>query len=302
MENFPRATAHRYIRAITRYYASRRFAPQFSDLMGLLLAPPNPLWMVSEPCGLAPSLALNLAHPHQRKIYYFPKAWGKYWMTEPFPEFLRQTLHPGAMFIDIGAHLGFFSFHAARLLGPEGKVLSFEPDPDCYASLSRSAALNGPATISCVNIALSNANGEALFYRAKKPASSSLVPEKQGHAERYRDTITVPCRTFDDCMKTYKEDLNRLQLIKCDVEGHEVAVVSGMGETLAAASFPMLWVEVRGPAGSTRAPNTYPEVCRILGEWGYRPFLWTNGDYVPVPTDGISGRTDVVFCHESRKD
>ena len=289
---------HRCIRALTKHYPSRHLAPQFSTLMAYIFPCRESLWLVSEPCGLAPLLELNLSHFHQRKIYYFPKAWGNYWMTEPFPRFLKQELVPGMQFIDIGPHLGFFSFYAARLLGSRGSVIAFEPDPDVYESLVRSARLHSPNRITCANIALSDTNGQAVFYRAKRPASSSLVPEKTGYEDRYRDSIIVKSRRLDDYVKEVDLDLSDLHLIKCDVEGHEVKVVTGMLETLIQASFPQIWIEVRGPEGSTRAPNTFPCVNKLLSELGYKPYFWVEGKHIPVSDGDVIGQEDVVFRHE----
>ena len=291
-------TVHRYIRALTRHYPSRHLAPQFSALMSTISPSKEPVWMVSDPCGLAPLLELNLSNAHQRKIYYFPKAWGNYWMAEPFPRFLKQELVPGMQFIDIGAHLGFFSLYAAKLLGPEGSVIAFEPDPDLYESLARSMRRNIPHGAICASVALSDVNGQVAFYRAKKPASSSIVPEEAGHAHRYRDSITVDCRRFDDYVEELHVDLDRVRLIKCDVEGNEVKVASGMLKTLVDISFPTLWIEVRGPEGSTRAPNTFPLVNQLLSALGYKPYFWAEGKQIPVSERDVIGREDVVFRHE----
>ena len=289
---------HRCIRSLTRHYPSRHLAPQFTALMGCFVPSHTPLWMVSHPCGRAPCLELNLSNPHQRKIYYFPKAWGNYWLRERFPRFLDHELSPGMLFMDIGAHLGFFSIYAAKLVGSAGAVVAFEPDPDTYESLARSArhnTVNG--RIVCANVALSDTNGQAVFYRATKPASSSLVPEKTGHEDRYRDSIPVDCWRLDDYVKEANIDLRKRLLIKVDVEGHEVGVVSGMLGTLADASFPTLWIEVRGPEGSTRAPNTFPEVNRLLSALGYKPYFWIDGMLINV--SDVVGRENVVFIHES---
>ena len=290
-------TLHRYIRSLTKHYPSRRLAPQFSTLMGVLIPAREPRWMVSAPCGRAPLLELDLSHPHQRKVYYFPKAWGNYWMREPFPRFLRQEAVPNMLFMDIGSHLGFFAFDATQLLGPSGAVLAFEPDPDLHESLSRSARLYPSSSITCANVALSDVNGQAVFYRARKPASSSLAPETVGHEQRYRDSISVDCRRLDDYVAESDIDLGKLKLIKCDVEGHEPKVVSGMLQTLTQASFPTLWIEVRGPEGSTRAPNTFVTVNGLLSELGYRPYSWVEGTETPVSIENVIGREDVVFRH-----
>lgn len=267
--------------------------------MEMLFPVREPLWLVSEPCGQAPLWELNMAHPHQRKIYYFPKAWGKYWAEETFPSFLDRHIVPGSLYLDIGAHLGLFSFQAARLLGPDGRAILFEPDPDIYEALSRSAGRSYPDNILCENMAISDENGTTTFYKARKPASSSLVaePEAEGHAQRYEGSVEVTRIRLDDYVQTHEVDLDRLKLIKCDVEGHEVAAVSGMRQTLIDAGYPLLLQEVRGPDASTRAPNTYPEVKRLLGELGYKPFFWTGEALRPAADEEVVGREDVVFRH-----
>ena len=210
---------------------------------------------------------------------------------------MRQELDPGRAFIDIGAHLGFFAFYAARLLGREGAVAAFEPDPDTYAALSRSARLQEGSSVACFNIAVSDAKRTAEFYRAWKPASSSLVSEGKGRHQRYRDSVQVDCGRLDDCLAELNFDVDRLQLVKCDVEGHEVEALSGMLGTLEAAAYPPLWIEVRGPDASRRAPNTYPTVRRLLSELGYRPYFWREGKEIPVADGDVRGREDVLFRH-----
>ena len=56
---------------------------------------------------------------------------------------LTELLRPGMVFYDWGANIGLFSLLAARLVGPTGRVFSFEPDPDTAARLERNVARNG---------------------------------------------------------------------------------------------------------------------------------------------------------------
>ena len=288
---------HPIVRSLTKHYPTRRLAPQFSALMGLLIPSSEPRWMVSDACGRAPLLELDLTHPHQRKIYYFPRAWGNYWMKEAFPKFLEREIVPDMLFMDIGAHMGFFTFYAAELLGPSGAVFAFEPDPDLHECLTRSARLYATRSITCANVALSDENGEAPFYRAHKSASSSLARESEGHEQRYKDSIMVETRRLDDYVAEQNIDLEKLKLIKCDVEGFEAKVVAGMLETLEQAFFPTLWIEVRGPEGSTRAPNTFPTVNRLLSEIGYQAYSWAEGNEMAVSTGDVRAREDVIFRH-----
>lgn len=62
-------------------------------------------------------------------------------------EAMRRLLPRGGVFFDVGANIGFFSLIAARLVGPDGKVVAFEPVPATAALISENAQRNGLATI-----------------------------------------------------------------------------------------------------------------------------------------------------------
>ena len=63
---------------------------------------------------------------------------------EPFETTLvMASLAPGSVFVDVGANIGYFSVVAADIVGEDGQVLAFEPDPDNFALLQANLALNG---------------------------------------------------------------------------------------------------------------------------------------------------------------
>ena len=90
-------------------------------------------------------------------------------------------------------------------------------------------------------------------------------------------------------------DVPTIDLIKIDVEGEEPRTVAGMLKTLERFRYPSVWAEVRGPQGSTRAPNTYARVERELRGLGYTPVQWKNGTLRDVKTHDVRGREDVLF-------
>jgi hypothetical protein len=100
---------------------------------------------------------------------------------------------------------------------------------------------------------------------------------------------------LDDLNREGLLDTPRIDLVKIDVEGEEERTVGGMLETLERFSYPRVWAEVRGPRGSTRAPNTYPGVERQLMGLGYEPFQWKRGELRRVATADVKGREDVLF-------
>src|SRR5689334_15202996 len=112
------------------------------------------------------------------------------------------------------------------------------------------------------------------FYTVSDGSAHSLVPEISSRAGRYSGQVPVRVTRLDDLTREGTFDAPRIDLIKIDVEGEEPRTVRGMLATLERFAFPRVWTEVRGPRGSTRAPNTYPAVSGALKELSYEPFQW----------------------------
>jgi FkbM family methyltransferase len=297
---------HHAIRAVTRHapyleietglFGRRVILDDLNIVLGrLFFDRPEPLWLVSEPVGPTPALELNVSMRLQRKVFYFAGAWGRHWLESPLAAYMKQTLGPGSIFVDIGANLGIYSLYAARLVGNEGAVVAFEPEADIFESLVRSVRLNGCERVRCEPVALSDRNAEGTLYVSFHGGANSLV----GAAGRYKGEMPVTVRRLDDHADTLGIDLARIALMKIDVEGEEARTVAGMLETLRRAACPPLWVEVRGPRGSTRAPDTFAAVDDRLAPLGYRAHRWKKGAAVPVTRAEVSGREDILFLAEA---
>jgi FkbM family methyltransferase len=208
---------------------------------------------------------------------------------------LASTLKEGQVFLDIGANVGFYSLFAARRVGPSGCVIAFEPDPMTFESLTRSLRYNALDWASAVNVALSDREGELPFFTVSDGSAHSLVPEIEQRAGRYSGKVLVRVSRLDDLVREQLIKIPRIDLVKLDVEGEESRTVAGMLATLERFSCPPVWAEVRGPRGSTRAPNTYPAVARALRPLGYVPLKWKRGLFLPLRESEIQGREDVLF-------
>src|SRR5262249_12364051 len=202
-------------------------------------------------------------------------------MGLPFGRYLASTLEEGQVFLDIGANIGFYSLFAARRVGPSGRVFSFEPDPMTFESLDRSVRRNGFGWLTRLNLALSDREGEVPFFTVSDGSAHSLVPEAPSRAGRYSGQVPVRVTRLDDLAREGGLDVPGVDLLKIDVEGEEPRTVAGMKATLEKFGFPRVWVEVRGPRGSTRAPNTYPAVAQHLRDLGYLPLKWKRGVLKP---------------------
>jgi FkbM family methyltransferase len=160
----------------------------------------------------------------------------KYYWTGAYEPGLQQALvrllRPGAAVWDVGAHIGFFSLLAARLVGPDGVVHAFEPMSANRERLQASVALNPGANVVVHERALSAAPGRAELHGHDHSTMWSLV-------DTGRDGQPVEVVTLD----LLAGELGTPQLIKIDVEGAEVDVLRGGETLLGGASRPVLLVE-----------------------------------------------------------
>ncbi len=286
------------VRAVTKHVPFRAGATLFNVVLGAMGKDGRaPNWLVSDGVADYPAMELNVSSPFQRRMFYFPRAYWERLMGLPFGRYIASTLQEGQVFLDIGANVGFYSLFAAKRVGPSGRVFSFEPDPMTFESLQRSVRRNGFGWVSCVNAALSDREGEMPFFTVSDGSAHSLVPETPNRADRYSGQVPVRVTRLDDLLREEIVDPPRIDLIKIDVEGEEPRTVAGLLATLAKFGHPRVWAEVRGPRGSTRAPNTYPAVARALRDLGYVPLQWKKGALRPVQGEAIQGREDVLFRH-----
>jgi FkbM family methyltransferase len=284
------------LRSITKHVPFRAAATLFNVVLSSIGKDGRaPHWLVSDGVGDYPAMELNVSSPFQRRMFYFPRAYWQRLMGLPFGRYVASTLETGQVFLDIGANVGFYSLFAAQRVGPTGRVFSFEPDPMTFESLDRSVKRNGFGWVSCVNAALSDREAEMPFFTVSDGSAHSLVPEIERRAGRYSGKVPVRVTRLDDLTREGTVLPPRIDLIKIDVEGEEPRTVAGMRATLERFAYPRVWAEVRGPRGSTRAPNTYAAVARELRELGYVPLQWKKGVLRPVRDADIQGREDVLF-------
>lgn len=286
---------HRFLRAIFSNYPLWFGAAWLNRQLGRIFDRDQANWLHAPGRGAWPTMVLDVATSLQRKLYYFPRYYGRFYGKTPFAAYLTAKLEPGHGFLDIGANVGFFALHAARLVGARGRVYAFEPVPDICECLKRSAAANELAQLAVLQLALSNRTDELRFHRAKDGTASSLVPEAPGREHRYERTFTTPVTTLDALVRAGTIDVRGVALVKVDVEGEEPRTVAGMLESLVAADYPSIWCEVRGPKGSSRAPNTFVPVRDQLATLGYRAFRWDRGTRHPVTEQDVVARVDVLF-------
>ena len=160
--------------------------------------------------------------------------------------FLCERLKPGGVFVDVGANSGYFSLLAASLAGTSGRVYAFEPNPPVARALACHIALNAmDDRIVASECALSDTSQDRvpLFVTEAHTGFATLVGDSAIAPEYLGAPTTVGIRTttFDDWRAAASVD--RVDLMKIDVEGFESQVLAGMRESLAAGRVAALVVE-----------------------------------------------------------
>jgi FkbM family methyltransferase len=157
--------------------------------------------------------------------------------------FLSAAVKEGNIFYDIGANVGFFSLLAARLVGPQGKVISFEPLPANLLTLRENVQRNRFCNVQILPLALGAANDEQMFQVSERPTWGKLKGVGSATPDKYLRDIKVIVRRLDDLFS--EGAIQPPDFVKIDVEGAEVAVVEGAKETLLRYG-PTLMIELHG--------------------------------------------------------
>lgn len=152
----------------------------------------------------------------------------EFWLTRHFAEVIR----PGDTVLDIGANLGYYTLLAADLVGPEGRVVAIEPNPEVFRRLSASIAVNGfTSRTSAHNVALAGPGetGErAFFVPTGEPKNGRFLglQEDPDHLADHGVVSEVALGRIDP------DAFERVDFIKIDVEGAELAVLEHLRPVL----------------------------------------------------------------------
>jgi FkbM family methyltransferase len=137
---------------------------------------------------------------------------------------ITDHLGPGDTFVDVGAHIGWYTTLAAQTVGPTGRVFAFEPFPPNHALLCANVAANGQAQVRITHAAVSDAPGSITVAVQGGSDSGSVTAGPWGGD----DSAEVAAVTLDDTIPADAE----IAFIKIDVEGFERHVLDGARSTL----------------------------------------------------------------------
>jgi FkbM family methyltransferase len=151
-----------------------------------------------------------------------------------------QWVQPGATYVDAGANIGYIAARVAQSLGSRGHMLLFEPDSRVFPRLQKHLNQTGNDTPRCelFQAAVSDETGSAEFLVSRVMGWSSLVPHRQNSIV---DTEIIQKVTLDIILQ--ERGIEQVDFLKMDIEGHELAALRGLRETLTSGKVVLLEIE-----------------------------------------------------------
>jgi FkbM family methyltransferase len=209
---------------------------------------------------------------------------------------LRRLLKPGMTVVDAGANIGEVTLVAAKAVGPEGRVFSFEPIQRIADHLDQHVQLNRLAQIRVVRCALADkADRKPIFKAAARFYDGSIhdgLGTLYSTAERSIASEEVLLNTLDAFVG--EAEVRRVDLVKIDVEGAELAVLRGSAATLTRFK-PHLIIEVQEDTARAAGYRAV-DILSFLKPMGYGfHVIGRNGRLRPVDESSL-GRFQNVLC------
>jgi FkbM family methyltransferase len=206
------------------------------------------------------------------------------WFEEEM-EFWRDWLKPGMTVIDVGANVGVYTFSAATRVGSTGKVLAVEPFSGCVRCLEETVRINGFDWVTICDGAASDRQGTARLSLSSASELNELVmDDREGGS-----FDEVACFTLDRLFE--QENLERVDMIKIDAEGHELSILAGSKRISSEFSPVILYENIAGSHGSNQAVAEYL-ISIGYGLFFYRPYV---KELLPLASlDNLSNNLNII--------
>ena len=178
---------------------------------------------------------------------------------------IRERVKPGDTFVDVGASIGWYTVIASKLVGENGRVIAFEPEPYAFSLLKRNVEANGCDNVVLVQKALSNEPGTLTLFVAEAYRGQHSVVLKDVSDV----SIEVEAIRLDDYLEEHGLTPD---FVKIDVEGAEGMVLDGMSETLRSKDRLSLMIEY-APDRLRQSGYDGEKLLRSFADSGFKVFF-----------------------------
>jgi FkbM family methyltransferase len=208
---------------------------------------------------------------------------------------LRRLVAPSALVLDIGANIGAHTLYLARLVGPHGRVLAFEPTDFAFSKQARNLGLNPELAerVRAYHCFLA-AEDETLVPSAIYSSWPLMegVDRHAKHLGQEMPTKAARARSLDSVLS--EAAMGHVQLVKLDVDGFECEVLRG-ATTLLQVHRPIFVMELapyvleeRGTSLDELLSFFLPNGYRLYDERSERPLPSTASEMKNLIGDGES--------------
>lgn len=205
-------------------------------------------------------MKLQLDDPVERITFCL----GRYYETDVLMA-LSRLVRPGDTFIDGGANIGMTTLHAAGLVGPSGRVLSFEPNSAVRERLLEHVEMNRLQNVTVIPCALGQEESTASLALLEHHSGTATLCETDGAVSR----IDVRVAPLDAFLGQMPEE--RPVVMKLDLEGYEWQAIRGMSETFRTRNVRAAIIE-KDSAWIERGEGNYPRIREYMEVYQLEPF------------------------------
>lgn len=193
---------------------------------------------------------------------------------------LKKNVKKGDTVVDIGAHIGYFTIILSDLVGNDGKVIAFEPNPITFSILKKNIETNSLSNVILENLAISDIESEQYIKESNESAGSSID-------KNYTDGIKINTITLDK----YFEN-KEINFIKMDVQGSEFNILNGGIKTF--KKKPKCIIEIHPTIFDSKGEKiSSKEIINMLKNCNYNIFNVTKN--MSIDTEEIISAD--IFCH-----
>jgi FkbM family methyltransferase len=197
-------------------------------------------------------------------------------------EVFLSLLEPHMTFVDVGAHVGYYTLLAAKRIA---RVYAFEPDPESFALLTRSVQANGYTNVKGFAAAVTDRMGRATLQVDAEAWGNSLATDNVVHPSQRVEVETVG---LDDLYAAGSLG-NRIDLLKIDVQGAEELALKGARRILTECR-PIILMEVEPPRLRNMGADPTRLLRSLVDDHGYR--------LRAIEGDGLTSVEDIVAFAE----
>lgn len=203
--------------------------------------------------------------------------------------FLNRFLKPDMVLIDAGANIGEYSLFAAKRL-TKGKVLAFEPMPKILTLLNENIKLNNFSNVQVFSYGLADQEGVLPFHELDAKDGNEGLSTFYPGEKKVKQVMNAPLKSFDAAFDSY--GINRIDFIKFDIEGGELAALKGVRESIMKFR-PLVMIEIN-ESTYTAAGYTIQDIYDYFASIGYLSFQISKKGKLEPATE-VVGMKNIIF-------